>query len=198
MKVLIIAGYISRFLCAILLVTTLSGCIAAAVGVVSVTTIDMVYDRRSVGGYIDDGTIEATFKQYILRNSALRKSTHINGTSFNGIFLLTGEVPDENVKQQITSYATNIQGVRQIVDETRISGKTAFFSRTNDTWLTAKVKSMLLKQLKIDATRIKVKSEYGHVYLMGIVTPEEAEAATQVASSARGVVRVVKVFEYQS
>ncbi|MBT5031171.1 MAG: BON domain-containing protein [Proteobacteria bacterium] len=198
MKVSTIADYISRFVCAIMLLTALSGCIAAAIGAVTVASVDVVHDRRTAGEYFDDGAIEATFKQFIVRDSSLRKSTHINGTSFNGIFLLTGELPDENTKQQITDYATNIQGVRQVVDETRISGKTAFFSRTNDTWLTAKVKSILLKELQLDATRIKVKSEYGNVYLMGIVTPEEAGQVTQIASGVRGVVRVIKVFEYQS
>ena len=198
MKVSIIADYVSRFLSTVLLVTVLSGCIAAAIGAVTVASVDVVHDRRSAGEYFDDGAIEATLKQHILRDSALRKSTHVNGTSFNGIFLLTGELPDENTKQQLTDYATNIKGVRQVVDETRISGKTAFFSRTNDTWLTAKVKSILLKQLHLDANRIKVKSEYGNVYLMGVVTPEEADQATQIASAVRGVVRVVKVFEYQS
>ena len=180
--------------------TTLLGCVAAAVGVgaASITSVDVVHDRRSLGEYFDDNAIELTLKQHILRDSALRNNTHLNGTSFNGILLLTGEISDESTKQQITNYATNIDGVRQVVDETRIAGKTAFFSRTNDTWLTSKVKSMMFKNLKLDANRIKVKSEYGNVYRMGIVTAAEADAATQIASSVRGVVRVVKVFEYQS
>lgn len=180
---------------------TLLGCIATAVGVgaaASVTSVDVVHDRRSLGEYFDDNAIEITLKQHILRDSDLRNNTHLNGTSYNGILLLTGEIPDETTKQQITDYATKIEGVRQVVDETRIAGTTAFFSRTNDTWLTSKVKSMMIKELQLGANRIKVKSEYGNVYLMGIVTAEEADAATQIASSIRGVVRVVKVFEYTS
>ena len=114
----------------------------------------------------------------------------------NGILLLTGEVPNEQVKQQITNYANSIEGVRQVVDEMRIAGKTAMMSRTNDTWLTTKVKSLLIKEMYLDANRIKVLSEYGNVYLMGIVTLAEADQATSIASSVRGVVRVVKVFEY--
>lgn len=197
-------GSIVHFLRATLLSTfigtTLFGCAIAAVGVgaASIASVDVVHDRRSLGEYFDDNAIEVTLKQHILRDSALRTNTHLNGTSFNGILLLTGEVADETIKQQITDYATNIDGVRQVVDETRVAGKTAFFSRTNDTWLTSKVKSMMFKELKLDANRIKVKSEYGNVYLMGIVTAAEADAATQIASSIRGVVRVVKVFEYQS
>jgi osmotically-inducible protein OsmY len=197
-------GSISRFLRVMALSTaigtTLLGCVMAAVGVgaASITSVDVVHDRRSLGEYFDDNAIEVTLKQHILRDSALRNNTHLNGTSFNGILLLTGEISDETSKQQITDYATNIEGVRQVVDETRIAGKTAFFSRTNDTWLTGKVKSIMFKELRLDANRIKVKSEYGNVYLMGIVTEDEADVATQIASSVRGVVRVIKVFEYQS
>jgi len=197
-------GSISRFLrvmaLSTIIGTTLLGCVMAAVGVgaASITSVDVVHDRRSLGEYFDDNAIEVTLKQHILRDSALRNNTHLNGTSFNGILLLTGEISDETSKQQITDYATKIEGVRQVVDETRIAGKTAFFSRTNDTWLTSKVKSMMFKELRLDANRIKVKSEYGNVYLMGIVTVDEAEVATQIASSVRGVVRVIKVFEYQS
>ncbi|MDG2089334.1 MAG: BON domain-containing protein [Arenicellaceae bacterium] len=197
-------GSISRFLRVMALSTaigtTLLGCVMAAVGVgaASITSVDVVHDRRSLGEYFDDNAIEVTLKQHILRDSVLRTNTHLNGTSFNGILLLTGEISDETSKQQITDYATNIEGVRQVVNETRIAGKTAFFSRTNDTWLTGKVKSIMFKELRLDANRIKVKSEYGNVYLMGIVTEDEADVATQIASSVRGVVRVIKVFEYQS
>jgi osmotically-inducible protein OsmY len=175
----------------------LTGCITvAAVGAASVTSVDVVHDRRTLGEYFDDSSIELQMKKYVIADENLRDQSHTSSVSVNGILLLTGEVPNEQVKQQITTYANTIEGVRQVVDEMRIAGKTAIMSRTNDTWLTAKVKSLLIKDMYADANRIKVLSEYGNVYLMGLVTAAEADQATNVASSVRGVVRVVKVFEY--
>lgn len=175
----------------------LTGCVTAAVvGVASVTSVDVVHDRRTLGEYFDDSSIELQMKKFVIADENLRTQTHISSVSVNGILLLTGEVPNEQVKQQITTYANSVEGVRQVVDEMRIAGKTAMISRTNDTWLTSKVKSLLFKEMYADANRIKVLSEYGNVYLMGLVTPAEADTATNIASSVRGVVRVVKVFEY--
>jgi osmotically-inducible protein OsmY len=175
----------------------LTGCVTAAVvGVASVTSVDVVHDRRTLGEYFDDSSIELQMKKFVIADENLRTQTHISSVSVNGILLLTGEVPNEQVKQQITTHANSVEGVRQVVDEMRIAGKTAMISRTNDTWLTSKVKSLLFKEMYADANRIKVLSEYGNVYLMGLVTPAEADTATNIASSVRGVVRVVKVFEY--
>ena len=186
-------------ICALLLGSSqaLTGCVTAAVvGTASITSVDVVHDRRTLGEYFDDSSIELQMKKFVIADESLRNETHTSSVSVNGILLLTGEVPNEQVKQQITSYANSIEGVRQVVDEMRIAGKTAMMSRTNDTWLTTKVKSLLIKEMYLDANRIKVLSEYGNVYLMGIVTAAEADQATSIASSVRGVVRVVKVFEY--
>ena len=90
-----------------------------------------------------------------------------------------------------------IQGVRQVVDETTIDGKSALLSRSNDGWITTKLKSKLLVKTGLDANRIKVVTTRSTVYLMGIVTQAEALGATEIARSVRGVSRVVKVFEYQ-
>jgi len=174
----------------------LTGCIVAAVGAAAVVSVDVIHDRRTVGAYIDDAKIEVDVRQYIIRDKDLRRNTHTNVTSWNGIVLLTGEVLDQNQKSQIGSYAKSIGGVRQVVNELRIAGKTAVFSRANDSWLTSKVKTNLFTKTKLDANRIKVVSEYGNVYLMGIVTQDEAQRATEIARNIGGVVRVVKVFEY--
>jgi len=174
----------------------LSGCMVAAVGAAAVATVDVIHDRRTVGAYIDDGKIEIAVRQHIIRDSELRRNTHTSVTSWNGIVLLTGEVLNQNQKDRIASYAKSVGGVRQVVNELRIAGKTAMFSRANDTWLTSKVKTQLFAKTNLDANRIKVVSEYGNVYLMGIVTRQEAETATEITRNIGGVVRVVKVFEY--
>lgn len=174
----------------------ISGCMVAAVGAAAVVTVDVAHDRRTVGSYIDDGKIEIDVRQFVIRDKRLRNDAHISVTSLNGIVLLTGEVPDQAQKSKVVNYARSVAGVRQVVDELRIAGKTAVFSRANDTWLTSKVKTQLFAETKLDANRIKVISEYGNVYLMGIVTREEAQRATEIARNIGGVVRVVKVFEY--
>lgn len=179
-------------------VIALSGCATVAIATVAIATVDIIHDRRTVGEYIDDSAIEIIFKKYALRTKQSRYEAHINGTSWNGILLLTGEVRSEQIKQDYVAYGNSIQGVRQVVDETSIAGKTGFFSRSSDTWITTKVKTSLLTGLGARANRVKVVTENNNVYLMGILTQDEANAATDVARSVRGVARVVKVFEYSS
>lgn len=175
----------------------ISGCAELAIATVAIATVDVIHDRRTVGEYIDDSAIEVTLKKYLVEDKQRRSEAHVNGTSWNGILLLTGEVQSEARKQEIVSFANNrIQGVRQVVDETRVSGKTGLLSRASDSWITAKVKTNLATKMGADANRIKVVTEYGNVYLMGIVTQEEATRATDITRSIRGVVRVVRVFEY--
>lgn len=179
------------------LILYLSGCIAALVASVAVVTVDIVHDRRTAGEYIDDNTIELTAQNYLASSKAIRKGAHVRPTSWNGILLMTGEIESPELKQQIVNRLTGITGVRQLVDETTILGKTKLGTRTNDAWITTRVKSRLVLKTGLDANRIKVTTTRGSVYLMGIVTPKEGMKATEVARAVKGVERVVKVFEYQ-
>ena len=185
-------------LCTISLIVVISsGCVAAVVGTTaSVVTVDVLHDRRTLGAYVDDNNIELDVRQYILREPELRRNTHISATSMNGILLLTGEAASSDLRDMVVNYGKQNDAVRQVVNEITIAGKTALISRTNDTWLTAKVKTRLFNDTKLDATRVKVVTERGNVYLMGVVTREEAAAATDVVRNIGGVVRVVKVFGY--
>lgn len=173
------------------------GCVATAVTVAAVTTVDVVHDRRTFGEYVDDNNIEFTVRYFVARDEELRSRTHLSATSMHGILLLTGEAPSVELKNRVVDFAKDIEGVRQVVDEIRISGETGFMSRTNDVWLTTKVKSTLFAKTKLDANRVKVVSEHGNVYLMGIVTREEGARATQIAREIGGVMQVVQVFEYK-
>lgn len=177
-------------------VVVLPSCVATLVGTTVVTAVDVAHDRRTVGSYIDDGTIEIKVREFIVRDPELRKNTHISVTSLNGIVLLTGEAPTIELRNRVEAATKNVDGVRQLVNEIRVAGKTALFSRANDTWLTSKVKGRLIKETGLDANRVKVVSEYGNVYLLGVVTRAEGAAATDAVRKVGGVVRVVKVFEY--
>lgn len=179
-----------------LVMTTLSGCVTAVIAGVAIATVDILHDRRTVGEYIDDSSIELSATNFLLSRKEIRASAHIKPESWNGILLLTGEIDDEQIKQEVVSYMNTIQGVRQVVDETTITGKTALLSRSNDAWISSKIKSRLLIKTGMDSNRVKVITTRGTVYLMGIVTAEEANTATELARAVRGVARVVKVFEY--
>ena len=184
-------------LIASLITIILSGCTTLLVAGAVITTVDVLLDRRTVGEYIDDGAIELTAKNIVISNPEYRKASHLKPISWNGILLVSGEVTDETIKQQIIEKYTNIQGVRQVVDETEITDRSKFLTRTNDSWITSQVKSRLVLKTGLKANRVKVTTTRGSVFLMGIVTKEEAEKATSVAQVVRGVKRVVKVFEYQ-
>ncbi|NND80829.1 MAG: BON domain-containing protein [Gammaproteobacteria bacterium] len=175
---------------------TLSGCVTALVAGAAIATVDILHDRRSAGEYVDDATIELTAKRILLEKPAYRSGAHVKTVSWNGILLITGEIDDELTKQELVAKLSSIQGVRQLVDETTITGKTALLARTNDAWITSKVKSKLLVKTGLDANRVKVITTRGTVYLMGIVTQREANKATDIARAVKGVAKVVKVFEY--
>ncbi len=172
-----------------------SACVELAIATVAITTIDVLHDRRTTGEYFDDAGIELELKKFLLSNKRFRSQSHVNTISYNGILLLTGEATSEGIKQEIVEFANTVNGVRQVVDEMRISGKTGVLSRTNDSWITGKVKTTLLAKMKTKANQMKVVTEFGTVYLMGIVTEDEANRATEIARSIGGVVRVVRVFE---
>jgi len=180
------------------LLLSLSSCVTALVAGAAIATIDIIHDRRTAGEYWDDNTIELTARNYLLSKPEIRAAAHVKPTSWNGILLITGEVDDENIKQAMVARFRGIDGVRQLVDETSITGKTALLARTNDAWITTRVKTRLLAKTGFDANRIKVITTRGSVYLMGIVTQEEADKATELARTVKGVARVVKVFEYTS
>jgi len=176
---------------------TLSACVTAIVATVAIATVDIIHDRRTVGEYIDDGAIEVTARNILVSNPSFRKAAHVKTQSWNGILLLTGEIDNEAIKPELIGKLSGIKGVRQVVDETTITGKTRLWARTNDAWITSKVKSRLVLKTGLKANRVKVVTTRGSVYLMGIVTRDEADRATELTQTVRGVKRVVKVFEYQ-
>ena len=174
----------------------LSSCITALVAGAAIATIDIIHDRRTAGEYVDDNTIELSSQNILVSSKTLRAGAHVKPVSWNGILLITGEINSQSNKQEIINRLSAITGVRQLVDETTITGKTALLARTNDAWITTKVKSQLLVKTGLDANRVKVITTRGSVYLMGIVTQAEANTATASARSVKGVARVIKIFEY--
>lgn len=175
--------------------TTLAGCVEAVV-VGGATGAVMVNDRRTTGSFIDDQGIEAKANVAISRDDSL-KDAHVNVTSLNGVVLLTGEAPTEAQRDKILAHVREVPRVRRTVNEIRISPPTAYSARFSDSWLTTKVRSKMTGDDKLDSLQIKVVTENGVVYLMGLAKKSEGERAAELASQVGGVQKVVKLFEYQ-
>jgi len=173
----------------------LQGC-ATAVITGAATGGALAYDRRTTGSVIDDQGIEFKAASTIYQNKAIYNQSHINVTSYNGTVLLTGEVLTEQLKQQVYDLVRRIPKVRIIHNELIIAAPSALPSRSSDTWITSKVKAKIAAEKGIDPFFVKVVTEHGIVYLMGIVNRSEAAQAVRIASTSAGVQRVVKIFEY--
>ena len=124
------------------------------------------------------------------------KQSHINVVSFNGIILLTGQVASNPLRLKAGETASSVRKVRQVFNEIQVQGKTSLLSRTNDSWLTTKVKSVLLANKDIDSGRIKIVTEDGIVYMLGLLSQAEADRAAREISTISGVQKVVKAVEY--
>ena len=195
MKVCKMAGVALCLLC----VPVIQGCIgalapgAAATGAVGVVATQ---DRRTPGTFIDDELIELKVASAIAEDVLLSDQTHVSATSFNGIVLLTGEAPGESLRTRITEIARGIDKVRGVQNEIALLAPSTLLARMGDALVTGKVKAALFRDKEISAGRVKVVTERGVVYLMGLLRQEEADRATEIVRRVAGVQRVVKVMEY--
>lgn len=156
----------------------------------------VVRDRRTLGAIIDDQTIEMKAGAAIVGDAGLRKTTHVNVTSMNGIVLLTGEASTPEARDQILTHLRAINGVRRITNELRITEPSPMGARSRDALITSAVKSRLLVTRGVRPSQVKVITEDSVVYLMGLVTQAEGEIAATQAATIDGVARVVKIFEF--
>lgn len=171
----------------------LSGCAVVAAGGAGAAVAS---DRRTTGTMVDDQAIELRVSNAIFRDDELKRQAHINVTAFNGVVLLTGETPTEPQRDRAVEAARHVDGVRRVHNEIFISPPTSVSSRAQDTWITTKVKSKLLANKQVKGTHVKVVTEYRVVYLMGLLTRAEADAAAEAARYVEKVERVVTLFEY--
>lgn len=179
----------------LLSVMLLQGC-AAAIVTGAATGVAVATDRRTSGMVIDDQGIELKAYSAIRSNKEIHDQVHINITSYNGLVLLTGETPTESLKQQVEDIVKDHSKVRRVFNEIIIAAPSALPSRSSDTWITSKIKAKLTAERGINPLSIKVITEHGIVYLMGLVSRAEANTVVAVVSQSAGVQRVVKLFEY--
>lgn len=193
-----IGSFMSKFKLALVLmvsIITLQGC-ATAVVTGAATGASVLHDRRTTGAVIDDQGIEFKAAYALFQDKSIYDQSHINVTSYNGVVLLTGETLTAELKQKVTNEIKRLPKVRRVHNELLIAAPSALPSRSSDAWITSKIKAKLTSDMAIDPFFIKVVTEHGVVYLMGIVSRAEAERVVQIVSSSAGVQRVVKIFEY--
>ena len=155
-----------------------------------------IHDRRSTGTQTDDETTEWRAKAHIPEE--FRNLSRVNVTSYNRRLLLTGEVPSEAAKAAIDTAMRKLEGVREIYNELGIGAVSPLSSRSNDTFIDSKVKARLVDSNQISANHIKVVTERGITYLMGVVNEREAKVAIVVARTTAGVRKVVNIMEQVS
>jgi osmotically-inducible protein OsmY len=151
-------------------------------------------DRRTAGTVIGDQEIEIRAKNRL--RQAFPKGASISVTSYNRKLLLTGQVPDETTRARVTEIVKGIPDVSKVYNELSVSGATSLASGANDASITSQVKARLLGDARVPGSKIKVVTEAGVVYLMGLMRRAEASAATEIARTTSGVTRVVVLFEF--
>ena len=180
-----------------LLVALLQGCAAAVVGGAATGT-SVAHDRRSAGTMMDDEVIEMKILTSSVQDEALNSHTDISATSYNYVVLLTGQAETVDYRNQFVELARRTPMVKQIISEVEIGPAASWTETSKDAYITSKVKLALfeIKLEGFDPSRVKVVTEKGVVYLLGLMRPEEANEVVEKARYVRDVKQVVKAFEY--
>lgn len=179
------------------LLLSLQGCFFVAGAAAGAAAVAVVYDHRTMEKIIQDQTIANDVIDQINTIPGLKNDSHISVTCFNQIVLLTGETPTEDLKQQAETMASKVDNVKHVYNQINIKGPTSSLTRASDTWITTKIKTIMLATKDLQSSTIKVVTENGTVYLMGIVKHEQADTAVDIARQVSGVQKVVKIFQYK-
>jgi len=172
------------------------GCAVVVIGATVGAGTLVAMDRRSTGVRAGDQAIESKVTKAASEKWGI--TAHINVTSYDGKVLLTGEVPTPAIRDEIERIAKATEFVRGVTNELLVGPESTIGGRTQDTYITSKVKARLIESKQFDANNVKVVTERRTVYLLGLVSPAEGDAAAEVAASTSDVERVVKLFLYTS
>ena len=172
----------------------LQGCVPLMIGAGGAAAYSSLEDRRTTGIQIEDEAIETRASNRISDRFGSRE--HVNVTSYNRVALLTGEVPDDAARAEAEKIVRAVPNVREVTNDLQVAGISSYPARANDAYLTTKVRGRLFDTKRVSPVHLKVVTEAGAVYLMGVVSEAEAEEAVDIARNTGGVRKVVKVFEY--
>jgi osmotically-inducible protein OsmY len=176
--------------------TALAGCGALVVGGAAATTAVVATDRRTAGEQVEDQAIEMKASAEMRR--LFEDRARVKVTSYGGLVLLTGDVPTAQDKSAAEAAAKQVEKVKRVVNELRVGELTTLSVRTNDTWLTSKIRSTLINTKEVPSRTIVVTTERGVAYLMGKVTDTEGQRAAKATASVGGLSKVVKLFDIVS
>ncbi|MEI6894952.1 MAG: BON domain-containing protein [Colwellia sp.] len=185
----------TRLALVLMLISVINGCAVATV--VAITAgATMVADRRTFSRQIDDQSIEFIALSRLSEQQALSNNTNLHVVSMNGTVLIVGQAPNSYLRDLAFKTIEDIPDIVITHNQVRIEANISITTKTNDAWLTSRVKAELLANEKISAANIKVVTENSEVFLLGIVTNEEANIAVEITRNIKGVSRVFKAFEY--
>lgn len=176
---------------------SLQGCFFAVGAAAGAAGIAGVYDHRKLEQIAMDQRIAHAIDQTIRLDPKQQANSHFDVTSFNQIVLLTGQTTTPSLRQEAERIAKQTPNVKKVYNEIAIKGPTSSLTRTSDAWITTKIKTQMLATEGLRSGSLKVVTENGSVYLMGIVSHEQADIAVDIARQVDGVQRVVKVFQYE-
>lgn len=174
----------------------LQGCVGAVlIGAAAVATKSAV-DPRTIGTQVDDSTLELRVINAINKDPKLKKEAKISVTAYQGKILLTGEAQSSELSERAKAIVAKVEGVSEIYNEIRQGRPVDLATTSSDIWITTKVRSQLLSILSMKSSKLKVVTENGEVFLLGLLTRKEGESAAEIASKVSGVKHVTTAFTY--
>ena len=187
-----------RFFIIAAMLLSLQGCFFVAGAAAGAAGVAVVYDHRKLEKIMLDQHITNAINDKIKAAAELADSGHIEVTCFNQVVLLTGETTSAALRQQAEAIAHSVPDVNRIYNQITVKGPVSSLTRASDSWITTKIKTQMLATKGLQSGTIKVITENGSVYLMGIVSHDQADMSVDIARQVSGVQKVVKIFKYMS
>ena len=179
-------------ICLSLLLNGCAGLIVAG----AATGVSVMHDRRTIGAIVEDENIEIKAARRVRQNKALNDNSNVNVVSFNSRVLVAGQAATPELRANIGKEISKIQKIDRIHNELRVAAPTSVLTRSSDALISTKVKAMMVAEEGLDASHVKVFTENGEVFLLGLVKQDEARKAIAVTRTVSGVQRVIELFEY--
>lgn len=186
----------SLFICLLATAVLLFGGCTTVTNATTPGTIEENYGERSAGARVEDNNIEQKINHNLRRTDARLGDARVNVDSYNGIVLLTGQVPSEELKQKASDIAGAVRNVRDVHNELAVAANLPASQRLSDTWINTRIRTSLGTDPTIDTNGLRFVTENATVYIMGIVTRAEADRIVNAIADLGGIQRIVKVFDY--
>jgi osmotically-inducible protein OsmY len=174
----------------------LQGCVGAVVVGSAAVATKTATDPRTVGTQVDDGTLEARVANALSKDAQLKKEARVLATAYQGKVLLTGQAPSPELAARAKQITVGVDGATDVYNEIRQGQPISLGRASLDTWITTKLRSQLLTSDAVKSSNVKVTTENGEVFLLGLVTAAEGKSAAQIASQVSGVKHVTTAFTF--